>query len=611
MTRLDGRPWRAWSDLSTVALWACAAAVAVFLAMLFRDSAVFGGVYVPQGNDSFYHARRALDALGARGFYETDMRLHAPDGRLVPWPWAYDYLLAVIGRIALWFDPSVDPLAVLFYVPVAFAVINGALFLAAATALRLSIEMRVVAMICFALSPLTQLLHGFGMLDHHYIEHTFVLLQIWLGLKWFRDPASPRWSAALGVALGVAPGFHTGLFVLQIAPLACVFVLWLRHSEPPRPALVTFAVALVAAALLVALPSAPLRSGYYELGLLSWFHVHAAVCTAAATIFIAWRPYSPGSLMGLTVFAALLVAPMLRQLGSGVEFIAGQVSVLGEVFEAQSVYTQITGALGPFLTASVYSWLVLVAPALLLWFAYCVATVREGDRLFYAITGTLGLLLLLAQFRFHYFGFFVLVTGGLEIAERLRSRFSWHRGGMFAVTLGLVLVAYQPPLRARLFEVPPPGLDPEYANSQPLYLRLAAECADEPGVVLANANDGNPILFHSDCGVITNNFILSRAVDEHLRRAGRLYRSRPEEIRQTAPEVRYVLVRTSDFSPVVDGQARLMTNNPIVAELLLADDLPPGFELLETVYYGSDARDPGGIYARLYKIAPVRSASDR
>src|SRR5262249_52424706 len=82
MTQLDVRSWRAWSDLAPVVLWACAAAVAVFLAMLFRDSAVFGGVYVPQGNDSFYHARRAIDALGARGFYETDMRLHAPDGRL-------------------------------------------------------------------------------------------------------------------------------------------------------------------------------------------------------------------------------------------------------------------------------------------------------------------------------------------------------------------------------------------------------------------------------------------------------------------------------------------------------------------------------------------------
>ena len=200
MIRADGFSWAGWPSLSTLALWAGAASLAMFLAMLFTDSAVFGGVYVPQGNDSFYHARRALDALGSRGFYETDLRVHAPDGRVVPWPWAYDYLLAAIARVALWLNPGGDPLAVLFYVPVAFILINAALFVAAAGVLQLSFEMRAVAVICFALSPLTQLLHGFGMLDHHYIEHTFVLLQIWLGLQWFRDPGDlrgPQRSASL------------------------------------------------------------------------------------------------------------------------------------------------------------------------------------------------------------------------------------------------------------------------------------------------------------------------------------------------------------------------------------------------------------------------------
>jgi hypothetical protein len=598
------------SYLLTVVLWAGAAAIAVFLAMLFRDSAVFGGIYVPQGNDSFYHARRVLDALGGTGFYETDVRLHAPDGRLVPWPWAYDYLLSVFGRIALWFAPGADPLAVLFYVPVAFAVINAALFLAAATALRLSMEMRAVAMLCFALSPLTQLLHGFGMLDHHFVEHTFVLLQVWLGLKWFSEPANPRWSAALGLALGIAPGFHTGLFVLQVAPMACLFVLWLRNSEPPRSALRAFAIALVVGAALVTFPSVGLRSGYYEVGVLSWFHLHVAMSAAVATLFIAWRRYSLGSLAGLATLAAGLAAPMARQVVSGVDFISGDVSILSEVFEARSVYAQVTRTPGLLLTASLYSWLLLLAPALLLWFLYSVATVRQAQKLFYAIAAALGLVLLLSQFRFHYYGFFALVTGGLAIVDGLRNRFSWHRGAMLAAALVLALVAYQPALHSRLFQVPPPGLDPEYGSSQALYLRLAAECADEPGVVLANANDGNPILFHSNCSVITNNFILSGADDEHLRRAGRLYWMQPEEIRQAAPEVRYVLVRTSDFSPVVNGRPQLLTNNPVVAKLLLANEPPQGYTLLQTVYFQSGVRGPENVYARLYKIDAAGSGSN-
>jgi hypothetical protein len=372
-------------------------------------------------------------------------------------------------------------------------------------------------------------------------------------------------------------------------------------------ALVAFAVTLVAGTLLVALPSAGIRGGHYEFGLLSWFHVHAAASTAAAALFMAWQRRSRRSLAGLAILAGVLGAPMVGQLMGGASFVSGGVSILSEVHEAQSVYTQVARTLGPFATASLYSWLLLLAPALLLWNVYSVATVRQDERLFYAITASLGLLLLLAQFRFHYYGFFALVTGGLLIADDLRQRFRWHRGGTLAAALALVLLAYQPALRARLFQVPPPGLDPEYGSSQALYLRLAAECANEPGVVLANANDGSPILFHSDCSVITNNFILSTADDDNLRRAGRLYRMRPEEIRQAAPELRYVLVRTSDFSPIVDGHPRLMTNNPVVAELLLAEEPPRGFELLQTVYYGSGGRDAEQVYARLYKIAPAHS----
>jgi hypothetical protein len=381
----------AWSGLSTIALWAGAVTVAGFLAMLFTDSAVFGGVYVPQGNDSFYHARRVLDALGPRGFYETDIRLHAPDGRVVPWPWAYDYFLAAVVRTVLWFHPNGDPLAILFYVPVAFILINAALFLAAASALKLSSEMRAVAVICFALSPLTQLLHGFGTIDHHFIEHTFVLLHLWFGLKWFRQPAALRWPAALGLALGVASAFHTGLFGLQIAPLACLAILWLRHSEPPRRALVTFAVALMGGTLLVVLPSATFRAGYFEFGLLSWFHLYAAASTAVLTLIMAWYRRSSRSLLAVSVVAAVLIVPGAAQIGGGVAFVSGGISILNAVNEAQSVYTQVTRTLGPFLTASLYSWLLLLAPALLLWNIYTVATTREANKLFYAIAAAVGL----------------------------------------------------------------------------------------------------------------------------------------------------------------------------------------------------------------------------
>ena len=67
--------------LATTLLWLCATGISVFLALLVIDSAFFEGEYIPMGNDSFYHARRMLDtAIGERGFYQFDERIHVPDG---------------------------------------------------------------------------------------------------------------------------------------------------------------------------------------------------------------------------------------------------------------------------------------------------------------------------------------------------------------------------------------------------------------------------------------------------------------------------------------------------------------------------------------------------
>jgi len=584
-------------------IWVFAVLIAWFFAMLLRDSASLDGINVPQGNDSFYHARRVLDAVGARGFYEFDERLHAPDGRLVPWPWAYDYLLARVAQAALWLDSSVSPLGVVFWVPVVWILVNASLFLAATGAIGLSIEMRAVAMLCFALSPFTQLLHAFGMLDHHYVEHTFVLLDIWLGLRWFQSPGDVRWAVALGTALGLAPGFHNGLFVLQIMPLACVLVLWLRCGEPPRRSLLAFAGALLVAMQLVLWPSATFRAGLFEFGLLSWFHLYFAVCTAACMAYMATWRHSRTALVGLIALALLLSAPIVGQLLGGASFVAGGFSILDEVAEAKSVYENFTGDLGPLITASFYSWLVLLSPALIVWYAYRLLTERAADRLFYSIVVLFGLGLLAAQFRFHYFGFFALVTGGLVLLDNLRIRLGWHRGVVVVATLLAVVLAYQPALRNRLFQVYRPGIDAEYTSSMPLYLRLGRECAMDPGVVLANNNDGNPILFHTECAVITNNFILTKADDDHLRRAGQLLRARPAELRQLAPEVKYLLVRTDDFRSDEASGRRLITSYPLVSELLLAPEPPPGFELVYTVDKTADARGPEDVYARLYKIA--------
>ena len=305
------------------------ALIAVFFALLVRDSTIIDGVYLPRGNDSFYHARRILDAaIGSRGFYQFDDRLHVPDGAWIPWPWAYDWLMAKATQVALWIDPTLDPMAFISYVPVAWIFVNAALFLAMARAIGLSRQMQLLAMLCFALSPLTQLLHSIGMVDHHYIELTFVLLNAWLGLRWLERPADvaardrARSGARRRARVSQRP-VHSSARPADRRVRAVAA----RHGSAAG-CTARFAIALLVVTQLVLLPSQPYREGMFEFGLLSWFHFYVAVCTAAAIVFMAWRPFTRASLGWLIALCAALMIPLSAQFIGGAGFLTGEFSIL-------------------------------------------------------------------------------------------------------------------------------------------------------------------------------------------------------------------------------------------------------------------------------------------
>lgn len=585
---------------ASLLLWLAASAIAIFLAMLLKDSAYVGGQYIPRTNDSFYHARRILDAaVGARGFYQFDERLHVPDGAWIPWPWAYDWLLAKATQVALWLNPGLDPMAFLSRVPVAWVAVNAALFLGAISALGLSMPFRIAAMLAFALSPLVQLQHAIGMLDHHYIEHTFVLLTILLGLKWFAHPDSARWAGGLGAALGVATAFHNGLFILQIPVLVCIATLWLGGREPTARSLRYFSGWLVAMSLASALPSEAFRQGMFEFALLSWFHVYIAFCTAVTIVFISAVPFTERRLAMLIGLAMMLGAPILAEMRHGALFIAGELSVLSDIGEAQSPFRLFTETYGPVETVSYYSWLLLLAPLLAVYYGYRAFRERRAAPLYYAIWVVFGLGLLLAQFRFYYYGLFALITSGLVAVDELRRRHGWHSGAVLAGALLAVLVLYQPALRDRLFIVYAPASSPEYANARPLFAVLAERCAEKPGIVLADSDDGNPLIFHTDCSVIANNFIMRADDDAKIAEIDRLMRSTPEALLEHEPPIDYLLLRAKDFSVMRDGKEVIADSSPIARALLMSDTPPAGFELLREVAYDDE---DASVYARLFEL---------
>ncbi len=113
-----------------IILWLMASLIGSLMAMNYLSASLVDGQYIPVGNDSFYHARRILDAaISARGFYQFDNMIHVPEGSWLTWPWAYDYLMALALRVALWLDPQIEAMKFLAYIPVVWLPVNLGLFL--------------------------------------------------------------------------------------------------------------------------------------------------------------------------------------------------------------------------------------------------------------------------------------------------------------------------------------------------------------------------------------------------------------------------------------------------------------------------------------------------
>ena len=240
-----------------IALWLIASAVAMFMAMSYETAALVDGTYIPAGNDSFYHARRIIDAaIGERGFYQFDDMIHVPDGSWLNWPWGYDYVLATALSLTLLVAPGMEPMAFLAHVPVAWLVVNTGLLALICRKAGLSLAFTAVVLLGFSLLPLTQSLHGTGVIDHHFIELTFVLGTVLAGLGFFSHQAAGKDAILLGVVLGLAPAFHNGLFILQIPVLVVVALSWLGNRLPDASLVKLLAAALGAASLVAVLPTA-------------------------------------------------------------------------------------------------------------------------------------------------------------------------------------------------------------------------------------------------------------------------------------------------------------------------------------------------------------------
>ena len=358
--------------------WLLIGAIAAGVCALRWPSAHLGDEYLPFTNDSFYHARRILDTVAdPSAFYEVDMKIHAPEGSLLPWPWGYDYAMAWLVKAGTAIGLADSPLAILIWLPVAAVFVSIGLMMLVARRLGLTDGLVVVAGLAAAVSPLTQYLHGVGQIDHHFAEYIFVLATIACGLKWLSRPVDQRAAIVLGIVLGMAPVIHNALFILQLPVLASLLVLWSQDVRTPLRAALAFAAALLLTTLAILLPSLPFRLGMFEFYTLSWFHLYVAAGSAATVLAFSVLARSRRNVALLAGMALLLVLPLVRQIALAGAFLGGTVTRLETIVEMHSIPPMALTDQGRMTLSQVYSLLLWLTPAAAV---YCCMARLAGTR---------------------------------------------------------------------------------------------------------------------------------------------------------------------------------------------------------------------------------------
>jgi asparagine N-glycosylation enzyme membrane subunit Stt3 len=587
---------------STFIIWAIVGCIAALSCYLNPSNVRIGEEMVPMGNDSFYHARRILDAVAdPAAFYEFDPKIHAPEGSLLVWPWGYDYFMAHVVRLAVDLGLSSQPLHALLWAPLFAVFLSIGFLVLIARRLGLSSWTTTLAALCMALAPSTKLLHGLGEIDHHFAEQIFILAALWAGLAWFQS-RNVSSAIALGAIFGVSLSIHNGLFILQLPFLVTLFARWLQGDSAPQRSTYAFAIALLGSAIAVLIPSDPFRLGRFEFYTLSWFHFYIVCITAAFTLLLPRLKPSRTTIIAVVGVSLLLVAPLLNEIRIAQSFLQGSMGILSQIDEVQSPLSRFLAGETLWVTFF-YSLLIWIAPLTLV---VCVVQCwreRQSPRLLFWVVSAFGLALLAMQIRMHYFGAFALYLPWLVLAQDFASKREELAKRTYLLATLALLLAYVPQIRHTVIAPYPRGGDPWFDHFHGIVPALRKACQEDPGAVLADTTSGHYIRYYSDCSVVANNFLLTEQQFRKADEVTQLLSLSAAELSVRAPYVKYVLLRASSITKKADGTyefAFFSESSQLSRDLFFRPQAPAGYELVGEVVIGvGEAKLP---YARLYRI---------
>ena len=280
----------------------------------------------------------------------------------------------------------------------------------------------------------------------------------------------------------------------------------------------------------------------------------------------------------LLSIAVLLALPTAVQVMFGMSYLQSDISQFDKLLETQSMFG---GSLSAFQINFFYTGLVWLLPVYI-GFAVFQLLKRHAEDMTLIITvaALFGFAMMLTHFRFQYFGLFFLVIMPLLIVQYLLPR---GRGELIAGAL--IIGAYVFSLSYYL--IPPKlGDSPRYSYGLPIIEAAKVQCEKQPGLLLADRNWGSFLLYQTQCPILSNNFVLTPKEVDYVKVTFEFLQQTPEQLRISAPDVRYVLVNDMDMNPLTSS--------------LLSDDSFDGFNIV------GQLRDSSGrIRGRLYKVDPL------
>lgn len=598
-----------------VGLWLLIGLIAAGACSLTWPAAHLGDEYVPYSNDSFYHARRILDTVAnPASFYQFDSKIHAPEGSLITWPWAYDYAMAWLVRGGLALGVSDSPIAILIWLPVLATFVSMGALLLLGRRLGLNGPFLVIAGLAAALSPLTQYLHSVGEIDHHYAEWTFVLASMACGLRWLQRPDDGRAAIIAGVVLGAAPAINNGLFILLLPVLATLLALWLQGVRMPLRTALQFAGGLLVTTLAIVIPSLPFQLGLFEFYTLSWYHLYIAAGSAAVVIALAGLARNPRNIALLVGAGIVLLLPLAHQMVTAHAFLGGKIERLNAIGEMRPLAPFVMTPPGRNSLVRMYSLLVFLTPATAIYCAWRGWRERATPRLLFWIWCLFGLTLMLVQVRLQYFGSFAIYLPLLVLAQACSVHWKQRHKLVVLSTVLVFLLSYWMPVRYTLIAPLPIGGDPTFVALRPILEDLRKACAQDPGIVLADNDAGHYIRYYTECSVIADNFLLTPQQEQKVRQIDYLTSVPANALPGVAPFVRYILLRPVNVT-LGERQTRYTSfsqrNAQLVSDLLLKpiDQIPSSYVLIEQASFSSSGTQGAVPYIRLFKMNPVAPAA--